>query len=336
MLKHLVIGLAGVVTAGIAYQLLGSYADRKRFPPPGRMIDVDGTSLHLSEQGTGRPVVVLEAGIAATSIGWALVQPEIAKVTTVCSYDRTGLGWSESLRRPLTVERATRELATLLEASGLDGPFILVGHSFGGLLIRAFAAYYPNRVSGLVLLDPVSLSAWSDCTELDRKRLAMGAKLSRRGAMLARFGVVRAALALLMAGNKGLSKSIGRTAAGRGSAVLERLVGEVRKLPRKVWPVLQAHWSQPKSFYAMAAYLECLPAFAREVAALPRPANIPMVILSAGNATAQELAERDSLVAGNPNGRHNVLEDAGHWLQFERPDEVVSAVLTLIRNRVEW
>lgn len=300
--------------------------DRRRFPPPGRMFRVGGTTLHLREQGSGRPVVVLEAGIAATSIGWALVQPEIARFTTVCSYDRAGLGWSGPCRTPRTVDQMTGELAELLEAAGLHGPYILVGHSFGGLLIRAFAVRHPELVSGLVFVDPVSVSAWADCPHDDRRRLAMGTKLSRRGAFLARLGVVRAALTLLTSRGERISRAIGRTAAGRGSVVLERIVGEVRKLPRETWPAVRSHWSQPKSFLGMAGYLECLPASAAAVMPMDLPSLMPAIVLSAATATPEELAEREKLVAGRPSSRHAVLEGTGHWLQLERPDAVVAAV----------
>lgn len=285
--------------------------------------------LHFHRQGSGGPVVVLEAGIAGSSLGWALVQPAIAGFTTVCSYDRAGLGWSSQLRRKPSVRGMTDDLARLLRLSGLPGPFVLVGHSFGGLLLGAFAHRYPELAAGLLLLDPPSATSWSTCSDVDRKRLAIGARLSRRGALLARFGIVRAALALFTAGRKSVSKWIGRTAAGKGSATLERLVGEVGKLPPAVWPALRAHWSNPKGFLAMAAYLESLPQCATEALSMPVPRDIPVVILSAANATAIELEERNRLIAGNPRARHAVLPFAGHWLQLERPEIVVDAVREL-------
>ncbi len=301
--------------------------DRRRFPPPGRLLRSGDIELHLHEQGSGEPVVVLEAGIAGSSNGWALVQPEIARFTKVCSYDRAGLGWSARHRSERTLQQMTAELAALLKASQLPPPYLLVGHSFGGLLVRAFAARYPALTGGLVLLDPVSLHTWGACSKEARRRLAIGASLSRRGAVLARFGVVRAALALLMSGRKGISKRVGRTAAGRGAAVLERLVGEVQKLPQELWPVLRAHWSDPKSFLGMAAYLESLPECAAEGLQLRVPPEIPLLIVSAGNATPEERAERDGLVGQRPWRRHDVLPDTGHWLQLERPTHVVQTVL---------
>lgn len=114
-------------------------------------MDIGACKLHLKRQGSGQPVVVLEAGIAATSVSWSLVQTRLAQFSTVCSYDRAGLGWSERRRDhscPCTVEQMAGELEALLRKSGLVDPFVLVGHSFGGLLVSAFAHAYPEQVAG--------------------------------------------------------------------------------------------------------------------------------------------------------------------------------------------
>lgn len=335
MLRRVFYGVAGALLAGAVFQIVGASRDRKRFPPPGRLVPVNGELLHLHEQGSGKPAIVLEAGIAGSSIGWALVQPEMARFTTVCSYDRAGLGWSSALREAPTVRRMSDDLETLLRASRLPGAFVLVGHSFGGLLACVFAHRFPGSVCALLLLDPASAENWSNCSRRDRERLAVGARLSRRGALLARLGLVRLALALFVGGKKSVSKWIGRTAAGKGAGTLERLVGEVGKLPPEVWPALRAHWSHPKAFLAMAAYLEALPGCASEALTMTPPPNLPVTILSAGTATPSEIAERNRLIEGNPRGRHIVVEDAGHWLQLERPQVVVSAVRELVELQSE-
>jgi pimeloyl-ACP methyl ester carboxylesterase len=332
LLRRFFYAVTGALVAGAAFQIVGAYRDRRRFPPPGRLIPVSGQLLHLHEQGSGKPIVVLEAGIAGSSIGWALVQPEIAKFTTVCSYDRAGLGWSSRLSGPPSVRRMSQDLETLLRFSGLQGPFVLAGHSFGGLLASAFAHRYPGMVSALLLLDPASAQSWSNSSGRDRERLAAGASLSRRGALLARLGLVRLALVLFVRGKKSISKWIGRTAAGKGSSTLERLVGEVGKLPPAVWPQLRAHWSHPKAFLAMAAYLEALPACASDALTMTPPPNIPVTVLSAETATPSEISERNRLIEGNPRGRHIVVEGGGHWLQLERPQMVVSAVRELVES----
>jgi pimeloyl-ACP methyl ester carboxylesterase len=126
------------------------------FPPPGRLIDIGGWRLHLNctgEKTPGKPTVILEAGIGAFSVDWALVQPVVAKAARVCSYDRAGSGWSDLGPDPRTMRQIVWELYSLLEKSGERAPFVLVGHSFGGALARLYTAAYPADVSGLVLVD---------------------------------------------------------------------------------------------------------------------------------------------------------------------------------------
>jgi pimeloyl-ACP methyl ester carboxylesterase len=322
--------LLGLLAAGIAYQAIGSYYDTRRFPAPGRFINVGRCSLHIHQQGTGQPAVVLEAGIAGSSLGWALVQPKLAAFTTVCSYDRAGLGWSGGCSLPRTVQQMASELKTLLSRADLPGPYILVGHSFGGLLIRAYANLMPDDVAGLVFVDPVSLDHWVNCEPGEKRRLRLGARLSRRGAILARAGIVRAALTALASGGKHFPKLVARTTAGKATGFMERLIGEVRKLPPEVLPIVRAHWSRPKGFHAMAAYLESLPDCARIAAQMPIPPRIPSIILSASTATEHELNERDSWIRGLAFGRHARMEEGGHWLQLDQPDNVVAAVVEVM------
>ncbi len=317
---------------GVAYQAVGTVYDRRRYPAPGRSIDVGNGRLHLHSQGAGAPAVVLEAGLAATSVSWSYVQPEIAKFTSVCSYDRAGLGWSDAGQAPRTVQAMVGELKLLLENAGVRGPFILVGHSFGGLLIRAFAASFPEDVAGLVFVDPVSLAYWAACSEGERRRLAVGTKLSRRGAWLARLGIVRLALALFAAGGRRLPQLIARTAAGPGNALMGRLVGEIRKLPAEALPIVRSHWSGAKSFEAMAETLQSLPESAQTVLQMPIPPHIPFVILSASSATERELHERDAWVLQGQRGRHMRLRECGHWLPLEQPEAIASAIYEMVER----
>ena len=328
--------LAAVLGSALAYQALGSYLDARRLPPLGRLVATGAGGLHLYELGAGGPAVVLESGIAATCISWALVQPEVAKFTRVASYDRAGLGWSGQCTTPRTVEQMVSELAALLSKAQLPPPYVLIGHSFGGLLIRAYAHLHPDQVAGLVFVDPVSLGHWAECDPNELRRLEAGARLSRRGALLARFGIVRAALAFLAAGGRRLPGLVARASARHATDFISNIVGQVQELPPAYWPMIRAHWSNPKCFRSMAAYLQCLPTSAQAALEMPLPPAIPFIILSAGSATQAELQERDAWVAQNERGRHATVEGTGHWLQFERPDTVVDAVRELVdlaRNR---
>jgi pimeloyl-ACP methyl ester carboxylesterase len=326
----LLVVVLGLIAAAIIYQTLGSYYDARRFPAPGRLIDIGVCRLHLNEQGLGSPVVVLESGIAASSLSWALVQPKIAELTRACSYDRAGLSWSDNCTVSRTLHQIVSELKSLLSHAGLSGPYILVGHSFGGAVIRAFANLQPANVAGLIFVDPVSLEYWAKCGPNEERRLRLAARLSRRGALLARIGVVRAALTALASGGKRFPKLIARISAGQGTDVILRLVGEIQKLPQDLWPTLRAHWSRPKCFRAMAAYLEALPESARTAILMPIPPEIPFIVLSASSANDAELQERDSWVQQSRCGRHIRIEESGHWLQLERPDVVVAAIQELV------
>ncbi len=176
------------------------------------------------------------------------------------------------------------------------------------------------------MVDPVTQSSWANASDEQLRRLRAGARLARRGAWLAQMGIVRAALAMLMGGGRKFPKLVGRASAGQGNGVIERLIGEVGKLPPETHGMIAAHWSRASSFRTLAAYLECLPASARQALTMPVPAEIPLTILSAANATRDELAERATWTAANQNAQHRQVEGTGHWLQLDRPDLVAAAI----------
>jgi pimeloyl-ACP methyl ester carboxylesterase len=145
--------MAGAL-AGAVFQLLAQRADTKKFSPPGMMVSVGDHHLHIVCMGTGGPAVILDAALGASHLSWSLVQPEVAKFAQVCAYDRAGCGWSEPGPCPRTIGRAVEELHMLLKNAELNPPFVLVGHSIGGLNVRLFAFRYPDEVAGLILVDP--------------------------------------------------------------------------------------------------------------------------------------------------------------------------------------
>jgi pimeloyl-ACP methyl ester carboxylesterase len=144
--------LAAVLAGAAVCERIASRRDLARYPPSGRLVDAGGFKLHLYCSGQGSPAVVLLSGFGMTSGPWTLVQREAGKITRVCSYDRAGYGWSESGPRPRTAARAADELSTLLLRGGVDPPYVLVGHSFGGELARIFAHRRPRDTAGLVLV----------------------------------------------------------------------------------------------------------------------------------------------------------------------------------------
>jgi pimeloyl-ACP methyl ester carboxylesterase len=138
---------------GVAYQFLGNLRDPRRFPQRGRSVQAGELRLNIECSGYGGPTVILDSGMGVPGIGWAMVQPEVAKFARVCSYDRAGYGWSEAGPKPRTSLQIAKELRALLDASGEKGPFVMVGHSFGGYNVRVFTSMYPNDVVGVVLVD---------------------------------------------------------------------------------------------------------------------------------------------------------------------------------------
>jgi pimeloyl-ACP methyl ester carboxylesterase len=133
------------------------------FPPPGKLVDVGGWRLHLNCTGEARasqPTVILEAGVGDFSVEWSLVQPGVAKFARICSYDRAGDGWSELGPHPRTLRQIVYELHTLLDKGGVKPPLVLVGHSYGGWLVRLYAATYPADVAGMVLVEAGADNPW--------------------------------------------------------------------------------------------------------------------------------------------------------------------------------
>ncbi len=328
----LVILICGaLVAAGAIYQALGTAADRRRYPPPGQMIDLGGRSLHLIDQGASAPSVIFESGISATCLNWTRVRTDVESFARACTYDRAWLGWSEPARSARTTSAIVDDLHALLDAASIPGPYILAGHSFGGLVMRAYAAQHPREVAGLVLVDPLSPREWLDASPERKGTLDHGVKLARRGALLARIGVVRGALALLMGGGRLIPKLIARMSSGHGESVISRLVGEVSKMPPETWPMVRAHWCESKSFLGLAAYLESLPASSAEAAALGE-STTPVTILSAANATPEQLEERETLARRSPHGQHIVAAKSGHWIQLDEPELVVQVIREMIER----
>jgi pimeloyl-ACP methyl ester carboxylesterase len=290
------------------------------------MIDVGGTRLHLLDPGgSGRPVI-FESGVSATCLNWTQVRAAVESFARACSYDRAGLGWSDRANSPRTTSTIIDELRALLTAAGISPPYILAGHSFGGMIVRAYAVKYPEDIAGLVLVDPLHPSEWLNVSPSHARMLRLGVKLARRGALLARIGVVRASLALLMAGGRFVPQTIARLSSGRGESVISRLVGEVRKMPPETWPMVRAHWCQPKGFLGLAAHLESLPASAQEASALGHPEGIPLTVLSAANSTPEQLEVREAWTRRSPRGRHIIARKSGHWIQLDEPELVVEAI----------
>lgn len=171
--KRVLLGLFALVAvlaaSGVAYQTIASERDQRDFPPPGRLVDVGGYHLHLKTMGEnkGGPTVILDSGSGAgnASFQWGWVQPQIAEFTQVVAYDRPGIGWSDPPPDRMSAQELADDLHGALDMVDADGPYVVVGHSMGSLTARAFAARYPDEVSGAVLVEPRNLSLTEDFPE---------------------------------------------------------------------------------------------------------------------------------------------------------------------------
>ena len=332
----LVIAIAGLVVvlaaAGALYQVVGARRAARSCAAPGAMVDVGGHRLHAVCRGAGTPAVVFESGIAASSLSWTRVLPEVAAFTRACSYDRAGLAWSEPSHHPRTLPRIVAELHVLVARLSLAAPYVLVGHSFGAFIVCAYGSAHPNDVAALLLLDPPAPGEWHPTTRERERLLRGGIQLSRVGGVLARLGIVRACLALLTGGAPGVPRNFVKVFGPGAARTLERLVGEVRKLPPEVHPIVQALWCQPKCFRAMADHLGALHETAAFMASLRSLPDVPVVVISSGRQPDDVIAAQRELARLSPQGRHLVARDSGHWIQFDEPDLVVRVLREVVER----
>jgi pimeloyl-ACP methyl ester carboxylesterase len=282
--------------------------------------------------------VIFDAGIAASSLTWSRVQPDVARFARACSYDRAGLAWSEASTTPRLMPTLVDELHQVIQQAHLPAPFVLVGHSFGGLVIRAFTRAYPAEVGGLVFVDTLHPEEWCRPTADQRRMLRGGIFLSRVGEMLARAGLVGFLLSRLTSGSPALPKRVSRLFGPAAATLMSNMVAEVQKLPVEVRPSVREHWSNPKSFRGMWQHLATLSACSDDVMhGSDSFGDIPIVVLSGERRDPRWIALDAALAHGSTHGRHVVSPRSGHWVHLDDPDLVVGAVrdvVTDVRRRL--
>jgi pimeloyl-ACP methyl ester carboxylesterase len=303
-------------------------------PPlaPGRLVDVGGFRLHLNGLGSGGPTVVLDAALGGSSVSWALVQPEVARFTRVCSYDRAGFGWSDAGPLPRTAGRIAGELRTLLDRAGETPPFVLVGHSFGGLVARVFASRYPADVAGLVLVDTAHAEDWATPAPKERAKIDRGVRLCRQGSKAARLGIARAVGWLVGWGALAPARALTRLVSRGGlSREDEGILAPIWKLPREARRPLRHFWTQPKFFDALGSQIESICASAAEVVEADAAGygDVPLVTISQADPGEYRLRQQEALARRSTRGLHIVAGSSGHWIPLEEPDLVVSVIREL-------
>jgi pimeloyl-ACP methyl ester carboxylesterase len=302
---------------------------------PGRLIRIGDHHLHLHCLGTGAPAVILDAALGASSLSWSLVQSEVSALTQCCAYDRAGFGWSEAGPLPRTADRIADELHLLLQHAGVPAPYVLVGHSFGGLVVRLFASRHPELVAGLVLIEPAIPEDWIDPSPERRLLIARGTRLCRYGGMAARSGLAHVVTALVSGGALGAARVL-VTILSRGGLrrADEEILSPIWRLPAEARALLQQMWRQPKFFEALGSQIEHI---SQSAALVAREANgglgdLPLVVMTAVAADAARLKADAVLAARSRCGRHVLVPDTGHWIPLDAPRAVVDMIAAMVHD----
>jgi pimeloyl-ACP methyl ester carboxylesterase len=324
------IALLGLA-AGACYQALGTRRDRSNYPPPGRLVDLGTHRLHLLECGRGNgPAVIFESGLMSTVLSWKDIAEHLSRSFHIVRYDRAGLGWSDIGPMPRTAEQIAEELHTLLERAAIPPPYVLVGHSFGGLTMPVFAKRFPREVACTVLLDPVAPSEWNPPSERDRRLISIGAKVCRRASVLARFGLLRVVAFLLTTRAKDVAGRLVRLIS-RGAPEDSGTVSSpwFAALPPQEKEMARVFWLQPKFALTIASQLENLPRSAHAAGETAVFSDKPVVILTAGSASETRREAHARMAALLPNATHSVAKRSAHWIMQDEPEIVASAIESL-------
>jgi pimeloyl-ACP methyl ester carboxylesterase len=221
-------------------------------------------------------------------------------------------------------------LHALLDAAGVPGPYVLVGHSFGGYVNRTFAQMYRNEVVGMVLVDSVHPAEWENPTPEQLRMIEVGLRYAWIAAWLARLGFVRFCLARLVRGSPRLGWAAASAFGVGTAAAVQRIAGEIRKLPEPILPIVRALWSQPKNFISLGQHVTALPVSAAQAAAVSSLGDLPLVVLSGDHHAAPYTDWQRDLAQLSSCGRHVVARDSGHWIHLDHPELVTGAIREVV------
>jgi pimeloyl-ACP methyl ester carboxylesterase len=249
----------------------------------------------------------------------------------VVSYDRAGLGWSDLGPMPRTAERIVNELHLALEKAGVAPPYILIGHSFGGLLMPLFAARFPKEVTGLVLIDAVAPQEWDPPSEQDARNSRIGGKVCRRAAVLARIGVIRLIATLVDSPLKNVAAVLVRLIS-RGTPSNSGTVWSpwFFALPPNEQTMAAIFWIQPKFALTIASQLDNLPLSAKQVGKSEKFSDKKVVFLTAGSASARRRDAHAATAARLPLGEQILIGESNHWIMQNKPELVFRAIQSVL------
>lgn len=292
-------------------------------------MDAGGFRLHIHAVGDGGPTVIFDAALGATSLNWTFVQPDVSRFARTCAYDRAGFGWSERGPQPRTAGRAAEELRVALANAGERPPYLLVGHSYGALVMRIFAARYRSEVAGLVLVDPAHPEDWLNPAPKEQLRVDRGIRLCRQALIASRAGVAHVVSGLVGAGAITAAIRVVNTVTRfRFEADLEALLSPFFKLPADVQASVRRLWTQPKFFEALGSQIASMSASAREVldAAPDGYGDLPLVTITESNPDEHRVRRQNDVARLSTRGRHIVATRSGHWVPLDEPDLIVDVI----------
>ena len=302
-LGRIALSIIGLLLVGYIYEPIAEAADLKAYPPPGQLVDVGGHRLHINCTGNGSPTVVIEAGLGDWSTSWGgYVQPEVAKTTRVCTYDRAGMGWSEAGPLPRDAAQSAKELHTLLQKANIPGPYVMVGHSLGGLVVRVFVHDYASEIAGVVLVESMNPKKFTQSPELQAQSESRSQPFSFQAA-LARFGVIR---------------------------LLVKVPGIAPSVPANeeaYYPL----YIRPQSFQTTDNESQGMPAAGAQAAAVESFGDLPLIVLTAklnNNSVWQEW--QTELLQLSSNSQHLFAENSGHNIQVDEPSAAVAAIVKMV------
>jgi len=317
-----------VLVTGVVYQRIGDWRDRRRYGADGRWVTIgNGSRLYLFEMGSGEPTILFEAGIGATHLNWRGIQDAISGSARTISYDRCGLGWSSRCRTTRIPGNIATELHQMLHRAGYKPPFILVGHSFGGLVMRRYAVLYPDEVAGVVLIDPMRCDQWPPLDPSKQSQIDLGRRLIRFAVPVASCGLARLMVSLLFCRASRLSDQIVGAAGAHKRHVLTRIKTEVRKMPRSTWPAVASHWSRPGFYAGIRSHISSIPATVTEMDAVKPIREIPVTVLTP--ATASPLTH-DHLSRIGDRVEQVIAHSSDHWIHLDEPELVIDSIRSMV------